>query len=65
MAKVQVLTIFRDLETNSLHNAGDIFECTDARADVLNGKRLVIILEKDVIIKAEKDKAEKTLYKKK
>jgi hypothetical protein len=65
MAKVQVLTIFHDLETNSLRNAGDIFECTDARADVLNGKKLAVILEKDVTIKAEKDKAEKPLYKKK
>lgn len=65
MAKVQVLTIFHDLETNSLRNAGDIFECTDARADVLNGKKLAVILEKDVTIKADKDKSDKPVYKKK
>lgn len=65
MAKVKVLSIFHDLETNSLRSAGDIFECTDARADVLNGKKLVAILEKDSPIKPKEDKAEKPLYKKK
>lgn len=65
MAKVKVLSIFHDLETNALRNAGDVFECTDARADVLNGKKLVAILEKDSPIKPKEDKAEKPLYKKK
>lgn len=64
MAKVKVLSIFHDLETNALRNAGDIFECSDVRADVLNGKKLVEILEKDVV-RPEKDKADKPLYKKK
>lgn len=65
MAKVKVLSIFHDLETNALRNAGDIFECSDARADVLNGKKLVEVLSKDSPIKAKEDKAEKPLYKKK
>jgi hypothetical protein len=65
MAKVKVLSIFHDLETNALRSAGDVFECTDARADVLNGKKLVAILEKTAPIKAESDKSEKPLYKKK
>lgn len=64
MAKVKVLSIFHDLETNALRNAGDIFECTDARADSLNAKKLVEVLEKDAV-RPEKDKSEKPLYKKK
>jgi hypothetical protein len=65
MAKVKVLSIFHDLDTNALRQAGDIFECTDTRADALNEKNLVQIIEKDSPIKAKEDKAEKPLYKKK
>jgi hypothetical protein len=65
MAKVKVLTIFHDLETNALRQAGDIFECSDARADVLNSKKLVEVLEKSAPIKADKDKADKPVFKKK
>jgi hypothetical protein len=65
MAKVKVLSIFHDLETNALRQAGDIFECSDARADVLNNKKLVEVLEKSAPVKAEKDKADKPVFKKK
>jgi hypothetical protein len=65
MAKVKVITIFHDLETNLLRQVGDEFECLDARADVLNQKNLVQILEKDSPVKAKEDKAEKPFYKKK
>lgn len=65
MAKVKVLTIFHDLETNALRNAGDVFECSDARADILNQKKLVSIISKDIAVKAEKDKADKPIFKKK
>jgi hypothetical protein len=65
MAKVKVLSIFHDLETNALRQAGDIFECSDARADVLNSKKLVEVLEKSSPIKPEKDKSEKPVFKKK
>lgn len=65
MAKVQVISVFHDLETNDLRNTGDIFECSDVRADLLNEKRLVVILEKDAPTKPKEDKAEKPLFKKK
>jgi hypothetical protein len=65
MAKVKVLSIFHDLETNALRQAGDIFECSDARADILNGNKLVAVLEKSAPIKADNDKAEKPVFKKK
>jgi hypothetical protein len=65
MAKVKVLSVFHDLETNALRSGGDVFECSNERADALNQKNLVEVLEKDSPIKAKEDKAEKPLYKKK
>jgi hypothetical protein len=65
MAKVKVLSIFHDLDTNMLRMPGDIVECTNARADVFNEKNLAEIIEKDSEIKPKEDKSEKPLYKKK
>lgn len=65
MAKVKVLSIFHDLETNMLRQPGDILECTNARADVLNQKNLAEIIQKDSEVKPKEDKSEKPLYKKK
>ena len=65
MAKVKVKSIFHDIEENKLRQAGDIFECTNVRADVLNNRGLVFVLEKDEEVKPEKDKADKPTFKKK
>lgn len=65
MAKVKVKSIFHDIQESKLRQAGDIFECSNDRADVLNNRGLVHVLERDEVIKPEKDKADKPSYKKK
>lgn len=65
MAKVRVISVFHDLETNDLRQGGDIFECSNQRADALNAKKLVEILELDKKIEPESDKSDKTFIKKK
>lgn len=49
MAKVKAVMIFHDLMEEKLRKQGEEFECTQARADVLNEKGLVVVLEADQI----------------
>ena len=65
MAKVKVKTIFHDLDTNKLRNQGDEFECSNERANYLNGRNLVSVISLDEVVKHEKDKSEKPTFKKK
>lgn len=70
MAKVIVKTLFHDLQDNKLRNAGEEFNCSDERANELNGKGLVSILSLDKQAKVEsinptEDKAVKASFKKK
>lgn len=70
MAKVKVKMLFHDLLENKLRNQGEEFECSDIRADELNGKGLISILSTDKSTKVDsitpsQDKAIKPTYKKK
>lgn len=47
MAKVKAKVIFHDLVEEKLRQAGDEFECTQDRADSLNEKGLIFIIEAD------------------
>ena len=47
MAKVKAVMIFHDLVDEKLRQQGDIFECSQERADMLNEKGLVEVLEAD------------------
>lgn len=50
MAKVKAIMIFHDLVEEKLRSQGEEFECTQARADVLNEKGLVVVLEADKVV---------------
>lgn len=45
MAKVKTIVVFHDLVDETLRQVGDIFECTQERANVLNEKGLVQVIE--------------------
>lgn len=47
MAKVQAIKIFADKEVTKTRTDGEIWECSQERADFLNSKNLVNILETD------------------
>lgn len=47
MAKVQAIKFFGDIEATKNRVDGEIWECSQQRADILNAKNLVIILESD------------------
>ena len=47
MAKVKTIVVFHDLVDETLRQIGDVFECSQERADVLNQKGLVQILESE------------------
>ena len=47
MAKVKAVMIFHDLVDEKLRQQGDIFECSQERADMLNERGLVEVLEAD------------------
>lgn len=47
MAKVQAIKTFADKEVTKTRVDGDVWECSQERADFLNGKNLVNILETD------------------
>lgn len=47
MAKVQAIKTFADKEVTKTRVDGDVWECSQERADFLNNKNLVNILESD------------------
>jgi len=56
MAKVKVKSVFHDLLENKLRAEGDVFECTNERANALNEKNLVDVLELDKQVEETRSK---------
>ena len=67
MVKVKALINFKDLEKNVSRLVGDIFECSEERADFLLSKKAVEIVEEakeDVFEKFEEEVIENVEYSK-
>lgn len=61
MAKVKAIMIFHDLVDEKLRQQGDVFECSQERADMLNEKALVEILESDKKVVKEEPSENKAI----
>lgn len=67
MAKVKAIKLFSDIEETLVRQDGDVWECSNERADYLNSKNLVIILETDKLadVRNEESASESVKTKKK